>query len=119
MTINTCSPHLPPPPTQPNTTHSTQRWNAPQPDSAPVGEAIGINLSEQIFVEPGSVAALETAPPYELTRFKARLFWLGRNPFRKGRPYKLKLATQEVECEIDVIEKVIDAPTLDTTPRPE
>ena len=60
------------------------------------------------------MAALETAPPYELTRFKARLFWLGRAPFQTGRAYKLKLATQEVECEIDAIERLIDSSTLET-----
>ena len=102
-----------------STVKTIERWNAPASNSASTGESIGITLSEQIFVERGSVAALETAPPYELTRFKARLFWLGRNPFRKGRPYKLKLATQEVECEIDAIEKVIDASTLDAISRPD
>jgi translation elongation factor EF-1alpha len=63
------------------------------------------------------VAALESAPPYELTRFKARVFWLGKQPFKKGQKYKLKLATQEVECEIESIEKVIDASTLATVSR--
>ncbi len=100
-----------------STVKTIERWNAPQSDSAQAGESIGITLTEQIFVERGAVAALETAPPYELTKFKARLFWLGRNPFKKGRPYKLKLATQEVECQIDEIEKIIDASTLETIHR--
>jgi bifunctional enzyme CysN/CysC len=85
--------------------------------SANAGESIGITLTEQIFVERGAVAALETAPPYELARFKARLFWLGRKPFSAGRIYKLKLATQEVDCEIESIERVIDASTLETISR--
>jgi bifunctional enzyme CysN/CysC len=96
---------------------SIERWSSPVKESAQAGESIGITLSEQIFVERGAVAALESAPPYELTRFKARLFWLGRAPFRKGRHYKLKLATQEADCEIDSIEKVIDASTLETISR--
>ena len=54
------------------------------PEQAEAGESIGITLSEQIFVERGAVAALETAPPYELSRFKARVFWLGRAPFQQG-----------------------------------
>ncbi len=53
-------------------------------DSAGAGESIGITLTEQIFVERGAIAALETAPPYELTRFKARVFWLGKQPFTQG-----------------------------------
>ena len=63
------------------------------------------------------MAALETHPPYELTKLKARVFWLGREPFRKGKRYKLKLATQEVECEIDQLDKVIDASTLNDVVR--
>ncbi|MEW6156023.1 MAG: adenylyl-sulfate kinase [Verrucomicrobiota bacterium] len=94
-----------------------ERWNSTSRDHATAGESIGITLTEQIFVERGAIAALETAPPYELSRFKARLFWLGRSPFRKGKIYKLKLTTQEVECEIERIERVIDASTLETISR--
>ncbi len=94
-----------------------ERWNAPTTDSAHAGESIGITLNEQIFVERGSIAALESSPPYELTRFNARIFWMGKQPFRKGRSYKLKLATQEAECSIEAIEKVIDASTLATVSR--
>jgi bifunctional enzyme CysN/CysC len=100
-----------------STVKSIERWSAPASDHAGVGESIGITLTEQIFVERGAVAALETAPPYELNRFKARLFWLGRQPFKQGKLYKLKLATQEVDCEIDSIEKLIDASTLETISR--
>jgi len=100
-----------------STVKTIERWSAPQSDSASAGESIGVTLTEQIFVERGAIAALETEPPYELTRFKARLFWLGREPFRKGRSYKLKLATQEAECEIEDISKIIDASTLETIQR--
>jgi bifunctional enzyme CysN/CysC len=98
---------------------SIERWNTPPTDVATAGESIGITLSEQIFVTRGSVGALESSPPFELSRFKARLFWLGKKPFAKGKTYKLKLATQEVECSIDSIEKVIDASTLETVTRAE
>src|SRR5881394_2623706 len=100
-----------------STVKTIERWNAPSREIATAGESIGITLTEQIFVERGAVAALETAPPYELTQFKARLFWLGRAPFAKGKIYKLKLATQELDCEIDAIDKVIDASTLETISR--
>lgn len=102
-----------------STVKTIERWNAERRDSASAGESIGVTLTEQIFVERGAIAALETAPPYELNRFKARLFWLGRAPFRPGKLYKLKLATQEVDCEIDGIDKIIDASTLETVSRPD
>lgn len=97
-----------------STVKTIERWNAPRTDRAEAGESIGITLTEQIFVERGTIAALQTLPPYELTRFKARVFWLGREPFVRGKKYKLKLVTQETECEIADIEKVIDASTLAT-----
>ncbi|HEV2330874.1 MAG TPA: adenylyl-sulfate kinase [Verrucomicrobiae bacterium] len=95
-----------------STVKTIERWNAPQTGAAEAGESIGITLTEQIFIERGTIGAPETSPPYELTKFKARVFWLGKRPFAKGRKYKLKLATQEVECEIDSIERVTDAATL-------
>jgi bifunctional enzyme CysN/CysC len=100
-----------------STVKTIERWNAPPTQSAAAGESVGITLAEQIFVARGAVAALETAPPFELSSFKARLFWLGKAPFAKGKNYKLKLATQEVECHIESIQKVIDASTLGTISR--
>lgn len=102
-----------------STIRSIERWQAPAGGKAVAGESIGITLTEQIFVERGAVASHESAPPYELTRFKARLFWLGRNAFRKGQNYKLKIGSQEADCQIDSIEKVIDASTLETVSRGE
>jgi bifunctional enzyme CysN/CysC len=100
-----------------STVKTIERWNAPTARSASAGESVGITLTEQIFVARGAVAALESAPPFELSSFKARLFWLGRQPFSKGKTYKLKLATQEVECHIESIDRVIDASTLETIAR--
>ncbi|HSU57017.1 MAG TPA: adenylyl-sulfate kinase [Candidatus Dormibacteraeota bacterium] len=100
-----------------STVKTIERWNAPAGESASAGESIGFTLSEQIFVARGAVASLEASPPFELTSFKARLFWLGKQPFTKGQSYKLKLATQEVECSIQSIQKVIDASSLATVSR--
>jgi len=97
-----------------STVKSIERWNAPPRDSASAGESIGLTLTEQIFVQRGAIAAAEGSPPYELTLFKARVFWLGRQPLARGKRYKLKLATQEAECEVASIERIIDASTLAT-----
>jgi bifunctional enzyme CysN/CysC len=102
-----------------STVKTIERWQSPTRETATAGESVGITLSEQIFVERGSVATLETEPPYALTKIRARMFWLGRAPFKKGKNYKIKLATQEAECQIDSLEKVIDASTLQNISRPE
>ncbi len=93
---------------------SIERWNAPPADVAEAGESIGVTLTEQIYVERGAIASHEENPPYELTSFKARIFWMGRSPLVRHRRYRLKLATQETDCEVASIETVIDASSLDT-----
>ena len=102
-----------------STVKSIERWNSSARETAAAGESIGVTLTEQIFVERGSIATLESQPPYALTKLRARMFWLGRAPFKKGKTYKIKLATQEAECQIDALEKVIDASTLQNISRPE
>jgi len=101
-----------------STVKTIERWNSPPTNTASAGESVGITLTEQIFVARGVIAALESTPPYELSSFNVRLFWLGRQPLVKAKTYKLKLATQEVECHIESIQKVIDASTLETISRP-
>jgi bifunctional enzyme CysN/CysC len=93
---------------------SIERWNAPIRDSASAGESIGVMLAEQIFVERGHIGSLETQTPIETNRFRARLFWMGTRPLSTGRRYKLKLLTQEIECQLVSVDRVIDATSLDT-----
>ncbi len=82
------------------------------PESAAAGESIGITLTEQIFVERGHVASHMADAPIESNRVKASVFWLGRKDMTLGGTYKLKLSTQELECQVASIERVIDASTL-------
>lgn len=97
---------------------SIERWNAPARPEAETGESIGVTLEEQLFVDRGAVGVHPEARPYELTRFKARVFWLGREPLRLHRTYRLKLVTQESECEVEKIEKILDAASLAPIIRP-
>jgi bifunctional enzyme CysN/CysC len=100
-----------------STVKTIERWSAPASEAASASESVGITLAEQIFVDRGAVGARENALPYNLNRLKARVFWMGRAPFRKGKLYKLKLLAQEVDCEIDSIQKILDASTLETIRR--
>ncbi|HEX8078010.1 MAG TPA: adenylyl-sulfate kinase [Chthoniobacterales bacterium] len=93
-----------------------ERWGAAAPpSSARSGESVGITLRDHIFVERGHVASHETEAPVETNRLHARVFWIGRDPLRVGDRYRLKLATQNVECHVAAIGNVIDAATLDST----
>ncbi|MCM3881771.1 MAG: GTP-binding protein [Vicinamibacterales bacterium] len=91
---------------------SIEGWNTPQRETLSAGEPAGITLSDQLFVERGSIAVHAADPPHLATEFTARIFWLGRTPLAAGKRYKLKLVTQEVECEIKTLEEVVDASTV-------
>src|SRR6266699_1327392 len=90
-----------------------ERWNAPANGPAVAGDSIGVTLSEQIFVERGYVASHESETPIETNRFHADLFWIVREPLRVGHPYDLRLATQDLKCEIVSIEEVMDSSKLE------
>jgi bifunctional enzyme CysN/CysC len=91
-----------------------ERWNVQENGPAVAGDSIGITLSEQIFVERGYVASHENETPIEANRFHADVFWIMREPLRIGHLYGLRLATQDVKCEIVSIERVTDSSTLES-----
>ena len=89
-------------------------WNAPANGPAVAEDSIGITLTEQIFVERGYVASHQNETPIETNRFHADLFWIVREPLRAGHFYDLRLATQQVKCQIVSIEQVMDSSTLES-----
>jgi bifunctional enzyme CysN/CysC len=94
-----------------------ERWNPPATPNAfgVADDSIGITLAEQIFVERGYVASHQNETPVETNRFHADLFWIVRDPLQVGHFYELRLATQQVKCQIVSIEQVTDSSTLETT----
>jgi bifunctional enzyme CysN/CysC len=97
---------------------SIERWNAPANGPAVAGDSIGISLTEQIFAERGYVASHQNETPIETNRFHADLFWIVCEPLRAGHFYDLRLATQQVKCQIVSIEQVVDSSTLETKTDP-
>ena len=93
-----------------------ERWAAPATEFACAGESIGITLSDHIFIERGHIASHETDAPVESNRVHAKVFWIGREPLVAGARYRLKLVTQDVECQVVAVANVIDAATLDSAP---
>ena len=90
-----------------------ERWPASSTESASAGESIGITLRDHIFIERGHIASHEVDAPVESNRVHARVFWIGAEPLRVGARYRLKLVTQNVECQVVALGPVIDVATLD------
>ena len=95
--------------------HSIEEWDGNGGKEAIAGDSVGITLTEQIFVERGYVASHQTETPIEANRVHADVFWIVREPMRIGHVYDLRLATQEVKCEIASIDSVMDSSTLESS----
>ncbi|MDS0524773.1 GTP-binding protein [Clostridium sp. SHJSY1] len=83
-------------------------------DTAYAGESIGITVTDEFFNKRGEVITFESESPEVSNSFRANIFWMGKNDLVKGKKYKIKLTTQEVEGEIESIVRVIDASSLDS-----
>jgi bifunctional enzyme CysN/CysC len=92
---------------------SIEAFNAPVKSEARAGEAIGITLDTQAYIKPGELMTKVGDPvPCVNSRFRANVFWMGRSPLIKGRPYKLKLATSRASVTVAEILHVMDASDL-------
>ena len=97
-----------------STIKTIEAFNRPTPAGIEAGEAVGFTLAEQIYVARGEMAALAgQSRPSLSSRFRATVFWLGREPLRRGRDYGIKIGATRATMRMDTIDRVIDASTLD------
>ncbi len=83
-----------------------------KPTRAVAGESIGLVFKDQLFVDRGDIIVKANKEPKKTKKIKAHIFWMDKEPFKKGERLSLKLATQEIMAEISKIERVIDSSTL-------
>jgi bifunctional enzyme CysN/CysC/sulfate adenylyltransferase subunit 1 len=86
-------------------------WQAKdQRTQAFAGASTGIQVADEFFNQRGEIITRAgDTPPLTGKRLRVSLFWLGKKPLQLNRRYKLKLGTQEVEAQVESIEKLIDA----------
>lgn len=92
---------------------SIEKWNAPLPNEVLAGQSVGFTMEDQTFVERGEIGCKPHEKMNVSDRFSANIFWMGNKHLERGGKYLLKLATQEVECVIESIPKVINSSTLE------
>lgn len=81
-------------------------------DTVEAGRSVGITVEDEFFNKRGEFICHKGEAPFTSDLIKANIFWMGKNSFEKNKKYKIKLATQEVECEVVYFNRVIDATTL-------
>ncbi len=97
------------------TVKSIEHWvDKDEQDKVTAGMSVGITVADEFFNQRGEFISHLEDQPLVTDTFKVNLFWLGKKELVKHKEYILKLATQEVSCEIVDITQVIDATTLDS-----
>ena len=92
---------------------SIEGFNIPQKMKAFAGQSTGFTLETQIYIRPGEIIAKPIEKtPFISTKFQANIFWMNKNPFVKGKIYKLKMTTQHVPVILSEIKSVMDASSL-------
>lgn len=80
---------------------------------AETGKSIGITTEDKLFIDRGNVIVSEGDLPAVTKKIKANVFWMDKIPFKKGENLRFRCATQEVNCEIEKIIRVINSSTLE------
>ncbi len=80
---------------------------------AEAGKSIGITTEDKLFIDRGNVIVHYNHLPAVTYRIRASIFWMDRTPFKKGESLRFRCATQEVSCEIEKINQVINSSTLE------
>ena len=92
---------------------SIEKWHSDVQTRADAGESIGISLEDPVFAERGEMVCHARSAPVVASSFVANIFWMGSEHLEKGSKYVLKITTEEVECIVESIVKVINSSTLE------
>jgi sulfate adenylyltransferase large subunit len=79
---------------------------------AQAGQSVGITLEDEFYNRRGEVISRPGDPPQVTAAFKASIFWMGKSPLRRGRRYKLRLASQECEASVSRIVSIVESSDL-------
>ena len=83
-------------------------------DSAQTGQAVAIQLAEDIDVSRGSlfISSEDSNPPVLTKQLSADLCWLDSEPLSLSRKYALRHTTNTVGAKVKNIQQVLDVQTL-------
>ncbi len=92
---------------------SIEVFGEPTKEKAAAPYPTGFELTEQIYVTRGEIAARADEPrPRVTSRLQVSLFWLGHEPMTQEKDYLLKIGTDRVPARIEEIARITDSSTL-------
>ena len=99
-----------------STVKTIEIYGKESPLFAKVEQAIGLTLTTQVYVKPGDlICRTDQQLPFTTNRFKANIFWMGKNSLSIHKKYKLKIGTNKVGLNIENILSVMNASNLEST----
>jgi len=102
-----------------NRIKSIEYFNGPVREEAIAGTSIGFTYDTEIYIRPGELLCKSSEKlPHVSNKFRANIFWMGKQPLIKDKTYKLKIATQQVPAIVLDIIQVLDASDLSTSGEP-
>jgi len=101
-----------------STVRTIEAFNAPPQTEAVAGQATALTLETQIYIARGEIATLAGQPPCRVSsRLEANLFWMGRGPMIKDKPYLIRIGTAKETVHLEEVLSTMDAADLNTTRR--
>ena len=99
-----------------NRIKSIEYFNGPPRTEAFAGESIGFTYDTEIYIRPGEILCkVSEKQPHVSNKFRANIFWMGKQLLMKGKTYKLKIATQQVPVIVSDIIHVLNAAELSSS----
>ena len=83
------------------------------------GKCVGITTKDKLFIERGDIISDIIYKPLIRKEFYANIFWMDKEPIKKGDRITFKCSTQERVCEIKEFVEIIDVSTLKIIKRDE
>ena len=102
-----------------NRIKSIEYFNGPQKMEVSAGLSTGFTMDTEIYIRPGEIMVKPSEKnPQVASKFKANIFWMGKQPLIKGKTYKLKITTQQVPVVVSEIIQVLNAAELASSRKP-
>jgi bifunctional enzyme CysN/CysC len=81
--------------------------------AAVAGQSITLTLAHEIDVSRGDLLVSAQAPASIASQFQTTLIWLHEDPMLPGRPYLIKLGTQEASASVTALRHKVNINTLE------
>ncbi len=82
-------------------------------NEAASGKSTGIVTTDKVFADRGNIICEPDNLPKLTRKIKAHLFWMDKDPLKKGERIVLRCSTQKTVCHIEEFTRILNSSTLE------